>query len=189
VRNISEVSATIGNAHEKLYLNNCEETANELGISTEELIIKMRNYYNGFCFDRQAKARLYNPFSTLSFFEEMEFFNYWIDTGSSKMIADYMKNRNLTVEQFRNFPISKDFARSPGDMDTTPPQGFLYQAGYLTLRLGTSDAFSLDYPNTEVLNSMSELLAQNILPNENYTHCRSDLLKGLIPNSAKNYPV
>jgi len=45
-----------------------------------------------------------------------------------------MKNRHLTVEQFRNFSIPEDFARSPGDVDTTPPAGFLYQAGYLTLR-------------------------------------------------------
>jgi hypothetical protein len=84
------------------------------------------------------------------------------------MIADYMKNRNLTVEQFCNLPISEDFARSPGDMDSTPPEGFLYQGGYLTLRSGTSGDLSLDYPNTEVLNSMSRLLTQNIFADETY---------------------
>jgi hypothetical protein len=98
------------------------------------------------------------------------------------MIADYMKNRNLTVEQFRNFPISKDFSKSPGDVDSTPPEGFLYQCGYLTLRKGISDDLSLDYPNTEVLYSMSALLAQNILQDkdDDYTRCRSDLLNGLM---------
>ena len=164
-----------------------EETAKSMHISTPELIEKMRYYYNGFSFDREAKVRLYNPFSTLSFFKEKDFANFWMETGSSKFIADYMKNRNLTVEQFRNLPVSKDFARSPGDMDTTPAQGFLYQAGYLTLRPGVIQDFSLDYPNTEVLNSMSALVTQNILQHkdESYNQCQNDLLAGLITKNSK----
>jgi hypothetical protein len=138
------------------------DTAAYMNISTDELIEKMRYYYNGFCFDYQAKARLYNPFSTLSFFKKRVFINHWINTGSSKFMADYMKNNHVTVEQFRNFPVSWDFAESPGDVDTTPPEGFLYQSGYLTLRPGGGESLVLDYPNTEVYNSMSKLVAQNI---------------------------
>ena len=158
-----------------------DETATSMQISTPELMDKMRYYYNGFSFDSNTDTRLYNPYSTLSFFENKEFFNYWIDTGKPKFIADYMKHRNLTVEQFRHFPISKDFARSPGDMDTTPPEGFLFQSGYLTLRKGITDDLSLDYPNTEVLNSMSELVTQNMFryQDESYSLCRTDLLNGL----------
>jgi hypothetical protein len=148
----------------KYFPDYLEETANHMKITPEELIAKMRYYYNGFCFDRYTNSRLYNPFSTLLFFKEKEFYNYWIDTGRSKLIADYMKDKNLTVEQFRNFPVSNDFSKSPGDVDETPPHGFLYQCGYLTLRPGISEALSLDYPNTEVLNSMSALVAQNIMP-------------------------
>ena len=159
-----------------------EETAVKMNMTTDELVDQMRGYYNGFSFDSNAEARLYNPYSTLSFFAEKEFFNYWMDSGRSKVIADYMKNRHLTVEQFRSFPISRDFAKSPGDMDSTPPEGFLYQCGYLTLRPGTIDDLTLDYPNTEVLNSMSALAAQNILNDkcEDYTYCRRDLLEGLM---------
>ena len=161
-----------------------EEASQTFHISSQELMERMRNYYNGFSFDSGAKARLYNPFSTLLFFRNREFFNYWIDSGQPKFIADYMRGRNLTVEQFRNFPISRDFAKSPGDVDTAPPHGFLYQSGYLTLRPGFTDDLSLDYPNTEVLNSMSELVTQNILydKDESYDLCRTDLLTGLIHN-------
>jgi hypothetical protein len=45
-----------------------DETANRMQMTTEELIERMRQYYNGFSFDSNAKARLYNPFSTLLFF-------------------------------------------------------------------------------------------------------------------------
>ena len=158
-----------------------DETAKYMQISTLELIEQMRYYYNGFSFDREAKTRLYNPFSTLCFFADKDFANYWIETGNSKFISDYMKDRNLTVEQFRNLPVSKDFVRSPGDMDATPPEGFLYQGGYLTLRPGLTDDLSLEFPNTEVLDSMSALVTQNLLQyrDESYSQCRTELLTGL----------
>jgi len=140
-----------------------KETADEMEISVEDLIERMRYYYNGFSFDRKAKAKLYNPFSTLLFFGHKYFANYWIDSGNPQFLTDYLKDRHLTVEQFRNMPVSQAFAQSPGEMETTEPHGFLLQSGYLTLRPGISDELSLDYPNTEVLNSMSELLARNII--------------------------
>jgi len=157
-----------------------KEIADEMQITAEELIVKMRNYYNGFSFDLGLKSRLYNPFSTLLFFDNKDFLNYWFDTGKPKFIADYLKNRYLTVEQFHNFPVSKDFAKSPGNLDSTPPEGFLYQSGYLTLRPGEVSDLSFDYPNIEVLNSMSRLLAQNILPENTYNYSQNDLLAALM---------
>ena len=161
-----------------------EETANQMHISTFELLEKMRFYYNGFTFDLSAETRLYNPYSTLSFFKNNYFANYWIETGKSKLIADFMKNRNITVEQFRNFPVSIDFARNPGDLDSTPPEGFLYQGGYLTLRPGICERYTLDYPNTEVLNSMSALVTQNILhgKGENYSYYSQRVFKAMQEN-------
>jgi hypothetical protein len=159
-----------------------DETANEHGITTEELVKKMKKYYNGFCFDTSGKNRLYNPFSTLQFFFSKQFFNFWVESGSMSMIAKYLKTQNLTVEQFRNFPVSVDFLTNSVEIDKAPPESFLYQTGYLTLRQGTSRDLSLDYPNTEVLNSMSSLISQNILydNNDNFTYCSNDLLKGLM---------
>ena len=166
----------------KYFPDYLEIAANKFGISIDELIEKMRKYYNGFSFDGITK--LYNPFSTLEFLGEKNFFSFWIDTGSTSMIAKYLKNKKLTVEEFRNFKISMDFAKSPGEIETTPPHGFLYQAGYLSLRKDENDNFSLDYPNTEVLNSMSRLFSQNILLDnkDDFTYCRSDLLDALDSN-------
>jgi hypothetical protein len=64
-------------------------------------------------------------------------------------------------------------------MDNTPPEGFLYQGGYLTLRKGTGDSLLLDYPNTEVLNSMSQLLTQNLVSVTAYNNFRKTLLTAL----------
>ena len=155
-----------------------EETASEMQITTDELINQMRYYYNGFSFDREVKTKLYNPYSTLTFFAERCFLNYWIDTGQPKFIGDYLKTQKLTIEQFRHYPVSIDFAKSPGDVDTTPPEGFLYQCGYLVLRSDDENQLYLDYPNTEVLNSMSKLVTQNIL-DRHINNIQADLFASL----------
>jgi hypothetical protein len=66
-------------------------------------------------------------------------------------------------------------------METTPPEGFLYQAGYLTLRERIGDEFILDYPNAEVLNSMSMLVSKNIVEGrgEDFMDFRTPLLNAL----------
>jgi DNA polymerase III delta prime subunit len=160
----------------KYFPDYLEETAKEMQISIDELIVKMRNYYDGFCFNGIDK--LYNPYSTLLFLREKDFFNYWMDTGTSKYVAEYLEGRHLTVEQFRNFSISEEFAYLPGEIDTATPESYLYQSGYLTLRPGSDGDYFLDYPNTEVLNSMSRLLAENIVK-QDYNFFRSNLLISL----------
>ena len=163
-----------------------EATASEMNIRPEELLEQMRDYYNGFCFDGIHKV--YNPFSTLCFFTERELNNYWIESGSSLMMAEYLKERKLTIEQFRGVKISNQFLRTPGDLDTTVPEGFLYQAGYLTIRETGFNNYTLDYPNTEVLNSMSALLADNILtPDSSFERLRDLMLTAIEENDADEF--
>ena len=171
----------------KYFPDYLEKTAEEMEISVEELMERIRYHYDGFTFDSKAETRLYCPYSTLSFFENREFFNYWIDTGRSKFIADYMKDKHLTVEQFRKLPVSKDFAKTPGDMDTAPPEGFFLQSGYLTLRPGIGDNFLLDYPNTEVLNSMSELLTKNILGDSDAERFKNNVYRQIMESNTDGF--
>lgn len=99
-----------------------KDTAVEMKISMEELIVRMCRYYNGFSFDDKAKIRLYNPYSTLLFFMYKRFSNYWFQTATTKFMADYLKDWNLTVEQFRYYQAPYFFLENPGDMDTTLPR-------------------------------------------------------------------
>jgi hypothetical protein len=158
-----------------------EETANKYKISPDELITKMRNYYNGFCFDISGKHRLYNSYSTLRLFFAQIFSDYWIESGGTSIISKYLKKQNLTVEQFRNFPVTEDFISSSVEIEKAPPESFLYQTGYLSLRRNDNDKLVLDFPNTEVLNAMSAMVSQNILEDsgESFNYCRRDLLEAL----------
>ncbi|MDR3013372.1 MAG: AAA family ATPase, partial [Chitinispirillales bacterium] len=160
----SKFGALLGYTENELteyFAEHLEAGAERLKISIDELVDRLRRHYNGFCFDGIQKV--YCPFSILNFFADYRLLNYWIDSGSPRILAEYMKNRSLTVEQFRNMRVTMDFALSPGEIETAPPESFLYQAGYLTLREGGEESYRLDYPNTEVLDSMSELVYKNMI--------------------------
>jgi hypothetical protein len=179
----SKYAALCGITHDELLQNfsvHLELTAEEMQITKDELIEKMESFYDGFSFN--GKIRLYNPYSVLRFFEDKSFGNYWFDGGTSTMIAKYLKDKDLTVEQFRNYPVSEDFVRNPGEMDSAPPEGFLYQGGFLTLREGVASDFALDYPNKEVLNAMSRLVSKNAILSArgDYTRYYYDTVKALL---------
>jgi len=162
-----------------------EAGAKKIKCSVDDLVEKMREYYNGFCFD--GVQRVYCPFSVLNFFNGYRFMNYWINSANPQIIADYMKDRHITVEQFRGMEVSMDFVSCPGEIETAPPESFLYQSGYLTLREGVTDDFSLDYPNAEVLESMSQLVTMNIVQSEGgnyFIDFRTPLLDAVRNNNA-----
>jgi hypothetical protein len=165
----------------KYFPDYLEETAQKFEISPEELFEKMKNYYNGFCFDVSGKHRLYNPFSTLKFFHGKHFFNYLIETGTSSIFSEYLKSNKIHVEQFRNFPVNDDFLYHSTEIEKAKPESFLFQTGYLSLRKGHGNSLVLDYPNTEVLNSLSTLVSHIIMEDQtnDFTYCRNDFLIGL----------
>jgi hypothetical protein len=158
-----EFAAFMGYSQEELETNFgpfIRQMAIKLGLDESDLLRRIQDYYDGFSFD--GETRLYNPFSVLNFFGDMRFNNYWMESGSDTLIREMLRDKGLTVGQFRNFPTNEDFVRSPGEIDAIPPEGFLYQAGYLTLRKNGDSSFSLDYPNFEVRSSMSRLFLQNV---------------------------
>ncbi|MCL2184226.1 MAG: ATP-binding protein, partial [Chitinispirillia bacterium] len=162
-----------------------DAVAKKRNTTAGELAAQMKHYYNGFCFDGVHKV--YCPFSVLNFFQNGEFDNFWMESANPKIIADYMNGRKLTVEQFRGMFVSRDFVRHPGDMESTPPEGFMFQAGYLTLRERIDREYLLDYPNTEVLNSMSRLVAQNIVESngEDFMDFRTSIMDALADGDAE----
>ena len=152
--------------------------AAKLGMTKEGLVSAMRDYYDGFSFD--GHTMLYNPFSTLHFLNNPRFTNYWFESGTPSFIARYMKDRKLTVEEFRGMEVPRDFVSSPGEIETATAAGFLYQAGYLSLRPGRLDDYSLDYPNHEVHSAMSKLLCHNLLGEKALSQSRSRMKELLL---------
>jgi hypothetical protein len=135
-------------------------TAEQLKMEEEKLLNRIRDFYDGFSFD--GENRVYNPFSTLLFFLEKKFNQYWVESGSSGLIRKFLKDKNLVLDDFSGLTITENFARTPGEIGSTPPAGFLYQAGYLTLRKDIQGSFFLDYPNFEVRTALAALFTDNL---------------------------
>ncbi|MDR1313227.1 MAG: ATP-binding protein [Deltaproteobacteria bacterium] len=160
----SEFAAFMGYTKQELKSNFSYfigNTARKLRLSEKRLLKQIRDYYDGFSFD--GKKKLYNPFSILSFFNLSKFRKYWMLSGSDGLIKKFLRDAALTVDQFEGMVVYDDFASNPGDIQITSPQGFLYQAGYLTLRYRSGDSFCLEYPNLEVRQAISSLFLSNLI--------------------------
>jgi hypothetical protein len=149
-----------------------------LGKAREEVLEQIRDMYYGFSFD--GETRLYNPFAIAQLLEACEFSNYWMDSGSVPFVRDFLKEHSLVPETFRMMKVTEGFLRNPGMIDRTPPEGYLYQAGYLTVRSEgpeTNKEFFLDYPNSEVFSSVSRLFLENFYHSPNEAFKVADTLK------------
>ncbi len=143
--------------------------ASKVNINSSELLKKLRDYYDGFCFD--GKTHLYNPFSILNFFAMGEFGNYWYVSGSSTFIVNYMKSHSISdPDIYRHFTVSADFSDSY-EIERAKPESFLYQSGYLTIEKWEGDQITLNYPNVEVYRSITRMYLEDIYRIERYEGC------------------
>jgi hypothetical protein len=146
-----------------------------------DLIARIRDYYDGFSFD--GENLLYNPFSTLSFFADMEFKNYWFESATPSSLMDYIKRHDLEAEAFRGCVVSKDFT-ALAEIEQALPESFLFQSGYLTVRARDGDNLILDYPNREVLSSVARLFLYGKLDIRGFSVEANNLEKALSDGDA-----
>ncbi|MDR1312961.1 MAG: ATP-binding protein, partial [Deltaproteobacteria bacterium] len=164
-----DFSAFMGYTHDELETYFSRFTAAmafKLNMSEKELLTKISDNYDGFSFD--GKQMLFNPFSILSFFKIGRFRNFWMQSGSNTLIRNFLKDNTLTVDQFPGMVVDDNFASNPGEIETTSPEGFLYQSGYLTLRHNSETTYTLDYPNGEVREAISKLFLENFGSNSSW---------------------
>lgn len=128
----------------------------------KELLKQMQDQYDGFCFDRGGKNRLYSPWSVLKFLTSPGngFKNYWIDSGGNPSILnEYFKGHeflkpNEFAEEHRVTLESLSSIYSYEQIQTIP---LLTQTGYLTIDTVENGVVTLRYPNQEVFKAMGEL--------------------------------
>ena len=151
--------------------------AGRMNVAQPELLEQMKAYYDGFCFD--GTTRLYNPFSILNFLSNGRFSNYWYTSGSPSFIVRYMQNHGIEdPEAYRHRVVSADFADSQ-EIERAKPESFLFQSGYLTIESWEGQALTLDYPNREVLDSLSRMYLENVYRVEGYVSIGTELWKAL----------
>ena len=142
-----------------------------------ELLEGIKEYYDGFSFD--GVTRLYNPFSVMQCLQKTRLGNYWYSSGSPSFIVDYMKRHGIDApESYRHRVVSVDFAESQ-EIERARPESFLYQSGYLTIESREEQELTLDYPNREVLDSLSRMYLELVYRVEGYVSIGSNLWRAL----------
>jgi hypothetical protein len=128
-----------------------DDVAQYLPMNREELLELIRARYKGYSWD--GKTAVYNPFSSLLFFDNREFANYWFRTGTPTFLINMLKSRNQIAPVMQPIVAGANTFDSydPANIDEIP---LLFQTGYLTVKqrtlIGGVPEYTLDFPNLEV---------------------------------------
>lgn len=127
------------------------------GWNPEDTVKTLQARYEGYRFT-SARQYVYNPFSLLCAFDKVDLQAYWVESGSSRSLATYLKGSDfslddITTEWFTPSRLGSTYSRED-------PISLLFQTGYLTISDYDPDIeeYRLRIPNQEVQKSMTELL-------------------------------
>ncbi|CAK8725097.1 AAA-ATPase-like domain-containing protein [Candidatus Electrothrix laxa] len=129
--------------------------AKEKNISEDALLDKMRRWYDGFRFV-DSSERLYNPFSTMHFFHNRRFANYWFETGTPSFLIKLIKEQNFDVTRLEQLEL-RETAFSTYELENLAVIPLLVQTGYLTIKEYDQEnrKYTLGHPNYEVKDAFS----------------------------------
>jgi hypothetical protein len=158
----NKYAAICGYTQEELeyyFSERIDELVAEQGYTREKLLDRIRFWYDGYTWD--GKTAIYNPFSTLLFFDKKIFSNYWFSSGTPTFLIEQLKMREQIDLVLETFEASQDIFDSfdPVHIENIP---LLFQTGYLTVKSVKKTEEELKYllgvPNKEVFLSLSEYL-------------------------------
>ena len=143
-----------------------------LDCSEDELLGKLKQQYDGFCFDKNASVSVYCTWSINNFFQQIvlhpdvkpEFSNFWMNNSNApKAIRAFLVSRDVDLaflDDLRNqkVEIIRGDVIDPTSYDQVDIITLMVQTGYLTIKSvvksKTSDNSSRHYrcyfPNNEV---------------------------------------
>ena len=124
--------------------------AADVGLGREELLARIREWYDGFCFAPNA-PRVYNPHSLLMLFDTHRFANYWFETGTPTFLIKLLRERSLGLREIED-ALLEEIEFSSYDIEALAVYPLLIQTGYLTIK-GYDEGeqvYRLSYPNREV---------------------------------------
>lgn len=147
---------------------------------------KLKEHYDGYCFDIKHRWQIYNPWSILSFLNRpyLDFHNFWLESGGGtpSLLVKYLQKfikRSASSEELDDF-LNLDFTLY-ADIDTLSPKitsidqedfpimAILYQTGYLTIKDADGTDFEIGIPNLEVKQAFAEVILQKLTSKDKAT--------------------
>lgn len=145
----------------KYFDDDIHTLAEKLGTGYEETCARLKLNYDGYHFSFKSPG-MYNPFSILNTFANMQIDNYWFATGTPTYLVELMKLHNYNVEEIEDIVTSGPVLDSI-DAASTDPIPVIYQSGYLTIKDYNEEFenYTLGFPNREVEQGFFRFLLPN----------------------------
>ena len=129
-----------------------ERLAAQQELSKDECLARLKEKYDGYRF-HQSSEGVYNPFSLLNCFANMEFGDYWFETGTPTFLVKRLREIGFDVASFSDRTLTatgQELSDYRGD--NPDPVPLLYQTGYLTIADYDPEfgEYILGFPNEEV---------------------------------------
>ena len=125
--------------------------ADEMEISPETVSAILKNYYDGYRFSPK-KIQVYNPFSVLRAFSNLEVKNYWFETGTPTFLVNLLHENSYHLPDIESIEVDEE-TFSVYELKKLSPEALLFQTGYLTIKSVDDHLYTLSYPNHEVKQS------------------------------------
>ena len=190
ITNNKKFSAICGVTHEELTANftpEIEELAKNYNMTFDECIAELKRWYDSYLFHEDGE-KVFNIVSLLNCFSNLDFQNYWYDTGNPTIL---MKRIHSGYFDFRRFVNDVSYPKEglktyKDDNLNTDLVPLLYYSGYLTIKNydARSRIYTLGFPNNEIELSFLNGLADEFYraPNDvmgfNYGNFLADFYSG-----------
>lgn len=138
----------------------------------EEIVRKIKSYYDGYAFSPDCGVRVFNPVSIAAFFNnDLKFDNYWVSSGSVSNLNSIVSSHIDFFIDEKNFVISRTSAKifeavafKKSNVQPSAVYSYMLQAGYLTIdSVDDSGNLVLRYPNEEVASTVNAFLLRTKL--------------------------
>ncbi len=137
------------------YINNL---ANQENISYDNLIDKLKKWYNGYRFS-ELDIKVYNPFSVLYALDKQKINNYWIASGNPEFLIVLLKQKYYEIKDIEDAEFSYNSLEA-FDISNINIIALLFQTGYLTIVDYDKEynSFKVNFPNFEIKQSFTNYL-------------------------------
>ena len=146
-----------------------KQVAERKQISYDEVIQRLREWYDGYRFALEDETRVYNPISILHALQKKSFQNYWFATGTPSYLVNLLREKEELILDLDNLEVAPEFI-SIYDLENLPLEAVFYQSGYLTIKNVKEEPVSeviLGYPNREVYLSFNRVLLSTLYETKN----------------------
>jgi hypothetical protein len=175
---------------ERDFSKHINATATHLEMTRGDLLENIRKWYDGYTWD--GKKPVYNPYSTLMFFFNRKFSNYWFETGTPTFLIERLKKRSLAQTVLEPVVVGSSAFNSydPDQLEDIP---LLFQTGYLTIKdektTKGDSIYTLGVPNLEVKESLMEhlLSAYTNYPVSKMSELGREMLQQILDYDAEGF--